>query len=393
MSNNDSIAILPQASPELKQRSEELEARIRSIILAGGPIPFPRYMEMALYEPELGYYTAGLKKFGKHGDFVTAPELGSVFAQCLAAQIRQIATVITDYNILEVGAGSGKMAVDVLAELKDELPNRYWILERSPELKHRQRDAIRAAHPELLNIVEWLDEPPVTAWNGVIIANEVVDALAVERFRIEQGYAQQAMVGTIDDKLSWTFADAPHDLRAAVQHLNAYLGAEFPDGYCSEISLKLSSWLQGLTDTLKQGYVLLIDYGYARRDYYSPERVDGTLICHYQHRAHNNPFYQPGLQDLTAFVDFTALAEAADASELECAGYTNQAMFLLGCGLERVLAGLEQLPDRERLQLAAEVKQLTLPDEMGEKFQVMALSRDIQMDLCGFELLDLRYRL
>ncbi len=391
---NNSLAILPQPSVELKQHSEELEERIRSLIRADGPMPFSRYMEMALYEPGLGYYNAGLEKFGAGGDFVTAPELGNVFALCLARQIEQIAKDMEDYCILELGAGSGQLAVDLLSALDDSnFPSRYLILERSADLRKLQFESIRTAHPEWTERVEWLDEPPLAPWQGVVIANEVIDALPVERFRVSRGTVLRAMVDLSDNMLGWTYEKAPESLIEAVRRINGNGVVPLADGYTSEISLMLSAWLKGLVSGLSKGYVLLIDYGYPRREYYAAERNNGSLVCHYRHRAHDNPFWYPGLQDISAFVDFTAVSEAADACELDCAAYTNQAMFLLGSGLEEILQSLEHLPDKKRLVLSAEIKRLTLPAEMGEKFQVMALSRGLDLNLCGFDLLDLRYHL
>jgi len=394
MPANHSRAILPEPSVELKRLSEELEAGIRSRITDSGPVAFSEYMETALYEPRLGYYSAGLSKFGAGGDFVTAPELGSVFAQCLARQIEQIGQSLGDYHLLEVGAGSGRLAVDLLTAIEDNLlPGRYLILERSADLRKLQQQTIKAAHPQLVERVEWLDEPPVDRWQGVVIANEVIDALPVERFRMSSGTVQQARVGLSHGKLAWAYEKAPERLVRAVEHLLDDDSVSLPDRYQSEISLLLGPWLEGLVVKLNKGCVLLADYGHPRQDYYAPERTDGTLICHYRQLAHNDPFWYPGLQDISAFVDFTAVAEAGDACGLDCSAYTSQAMFLLGCGLKEILQEMEQLPDKERLMLAAQVKQLTLPAEMGEKFQVMALSRDLDLELRGFELLDLRYRL
>jgi SAM-dependent MidA family methyltransferase len=394
MPANDSIAILPQPPDELKQLSKELEDRIRNLILETGPIPFPQFMDMALYEPGLGYYSAGLEKFGAQGDFVTAPESGNVFARCLAMQIEQASMGLPDYCILEVGAGSGSLAVSLLSAIsRDKLPNRYMILERSGDLREQQKQSIEAAHPELINRVEWLNEPPKELWQGIILANEVIDALPVERFRVSSGEVEQAQVTITGGELDWTYGKASVALRIEVERIMETPLSKLPGNYNSEICLLLTPWLQGLVASMTKGCAFFIDYGYSRRDFYAEERRNGSLICHYRHRAHDNPFFYPGLQDISAFVDFTAVAEAGDASELDCAGYTNQAMFLLGCGLEKILQGMESLPDQERLELAAEVKRLTLPGEMGEKFKVMALSRDKDPDLCGFDLLDLRSRL
>jgi SAM-dependent MidA family methyltransferase len=244
--------------------------------------------------------------------------------------------------------------------------------------------------------VTWLDQPPTAAWRGVLIANEVIDALAAERFRITAAGVEQICVTLEGDSLAWASRPAPADLERAVRQAESSLDQPFPAGYRSEIRPQLPAWLDALTNQMQQGLALFADYGYPRREYYLPERTDGTLMCHYRHRAHDDVFFWPGLQDITAWVDFTALAESADSCRLDVVGYANQAMFLLGCGLDAVLA--ERLPDcaDEGLSLRAEARQLTLPGMMGERFQVMGLGRDLanqEQSLAGFSLQDLRYRL
>lgn len=394
MSSINNPAILPEPPDELKQHSAELEQRIATLILQEGPIPFSRYMEMALYEPGLGYYSAGLHKFGEQGDFVTSPELGNVFARCLAAQISQLADTLDDYCVLEVGAGSGRLAADLLGALSEHhVPSRYLILERSADLRKQQQQTIKARRPDLLDRVEWLDQPPVESWQGIVIANELLDALPVECFRLSGDQIQQAMVANGEAGLAWDYHEAGETLEHAVRHTLGERQDSLAEGYSSELSLMMTPWLQGLSSNLEKGCILLVDYGYPRHEYYSAQRSMGTLVCHYRHHAHDDPFRYPGLQDISAFVDFTALAEAADASGLECTGYCNQAMFLIGCGLEEILRELEQLDDHARLERAAEIRRLTLPGEMGEKFQVMALTRDMDIDLRGFSMQDLRHRL
>ena len=394
MQIEESRVILPQPPDELKQLSEQLRQRIVSRIESEGPMSFSRYMEMALYEPGLGYYSAGLRKFGEDGDFITSPELGSIFARCLATQVRQISDELGDYCIFEIGAGTGRLASDLLAELsKTSLPSKYMILERSADLRQLQGDTLQAEHPDLIGRIEWLDEPPTEPWRGILIANEVIDALAVERFRISSGSVQEMQVGLVNCQLAWQAAPARDALADAVTRAQGGDLDAISDDYTSELSLLLTPWLKGLCEAMVRGCALFIDYGYPRSEYYSAQRHMGTLVCHYRHRAHDDPFLNPGLQDISAFVDFTALAEAGDACALECSGYTSQAMFLLGCGLENMAPGLEQMTDRERIQQASEIRQLTLPGAMGEKFQAMALTRELDLDLVGFWLLDLRHRL
>jgi len=382
---------LPDPPDELKQLSESLCALIREEIMSRGPIPFSRYMEMALYQPGLGYYSAGLHKLGEAGDFVTSPELGSLFAACLARQIEQAAQQLGEYDILEIGAGSGRLAADLLQLLdEDQLPVRYMILDRSADLRQVQREHIASIAPALLSRVEWLDQAPQEPWQGVLLANEVIDALAVERFQASSSAGlEQLCVGHTHNGFQWESRSAPSYLADALDAL----GVEFPGFYRSEISLQLLPWLEAMTAGMQRGLALFIDYGYPRREYYLDQRNDGTLICHYRHRAHDDVFFWPGLQDITAFVDFTLLAEASVQCGLQLEGYTNQAMFLLGCGLDEVLAEQTALSKDGGLALNAQVRHLTLPGMMGERFQVMGLGRDLGFELKGFSLLDLSHRL
>ena len=394
MSAINNPAILPEPTVELKQHSAALEQRISDLIEQEGSVSFARYMEMALYEPGLGYYSAGLHKFGEQGDFVTSPELGDGFARCLALQVSQIAESLGEYDILEVGAGSGRLAVDLLRSFGEQhRPTRYRILERSADLRAVQRETISSELPGMLASVEWLEAPPAEPWRGVVIANELIDALPVERFRISAGNIEQVMVGKGPAGFEWAYRPADQALADAVDHALGGRRDSLPEGYSSELSTMITPWLQGIASSIEKGCVLVVDYGYPREEFYSGQRSMGTLICHYRHHAHDDPFRYPGLQDITAFVDFTAVAEAADASGLECTGYCNQAMFLIGCGLQELLLELEQMDGRSRLERAAEIRRLTLPGEMGEKFQVMALTRGLDTELRGFSAQDLRHRL
>jgi len=390
--------ILPEPPEELKLLSMELAGRIREEIEQEGPIPFSRFMEMALYEPGLGYYSAGLQKFGEGGDFVTAPQLGNVFACCLANQVGQVGAELGDYEIIEAGAGSGILAADLLKALQDEYPpQRYRILERSAHLRQVQKETLEKHVPEWMDRISWLDEPPNIGWQGVFLANEVLDALTVERFCIESDGPRQMRVTEGNDGFEWFKTSCPEKMKEQLVNVLSGLDHHPATGYCSEINTSLPAWLQAVTTGMQKGLALFIDYGYTRHDYYVPQRSDGTLICHYQHRAHADPFKWPGLTDISASVDFTALAEAADICGLEVSGYATQAMFLMASGLDKVLAGLELLADRDRLNLNNQVLRLTLPGEMGERFQVMALSRglaeELAGDLAGFSLGDLCHRL
>jgi len=398
MCSATSRVILPEPPEELKCVSEELVAAMRKKIHREGPISFSDYMEMALYEPGLGYYSAGLQKFGEGGDFVTAPQLGDIFARCLATQIGQIGTAIGCYEIVEAGAGTGVLAADLLKTLQDSHPpERYRILERSAHLRQVQKETLERSVPQWMDRISWLDQPPEAGWQGVFIANEVLDALTVERFCCDHDGIRQLRVAHGPDGFAWHQAHCPRAMRDQIRTVLSGLKNPPADGYQSEINTSLPAWLQTVSASLQKGVALFIDYGYPRHEYYLPQRRDGTLICHYRHRAHDDPFLWPGLTDISASVDFTALAEAADSCGLEVSGYTTQAMFLLSCGLEEVINSFRSLSEKDRVIKNIEVRKLSLPGEMGERFQVMALSRDLAEDvrdnLLGFALSDLRYRL
>lgn len=360
---------------------------------SGGELAFDRFMALALYTPGLGYYSGGSRKFGPAGDFVTAPELSPLFARCLAVQVAQVLGRTEDGVVLEFGAGSGVLAADMLAELarRDALPDAYLILELSAELRDRQARLLRARVPGLADRVRWLDRLPEQPVAGVIVANEVLDALPVQRFRIRHGVIESQRVVCGADGLSARWAPAPAAVRAAVEGIATEAG--LAEEYCSEVCLQLAPWIGALASCLVRGAALLIDYGYSRAEYYHPQRRDGTLLCHYRHRAHADPFFLPGLQDITAHVDFTAAAEAAVEAGLTVAGFTTQARFLLGCGIETLLSEAHRAGEVEGLKAAEQVKRLILPTEMGERFKVLALTRDLHVPLVGFAVADLRHRL
>jgi len=321
----------PEPSAEALALSERLVAVIRTeIAAAGGSIPFSRYMELCLYSPGLGYYSAGSRKFGAAGDFITAPELSSLFGRCLAQSCASVLAELDGGDILEFGAGSGRLAVDILAELEaaGQLPGRYCILERSAELRARQQETLRTQLPRLLERVEWLDSLPQADFRGVLLANEVLDAMPVERFRWNGAAVELFHVRCSDAGFDWcTVQDDAGETAAAIQRLAAEAG--LAPGFVSEINMTLAPWVAGIAALLERGAVLLSDYGSARHEHYHPQRSAGTLMCHYRHRAHDDPFLWPGLQDITAHVDFTAVAEAGVAAGLEVSGYTTQAHFLL----------------------------------------------------------------
>jgi SAM-dependent MidA family methyltransferase len=389
---------LPEPGADERAHSAELAALIRNEIAAAGPMPFSRYMELALYAPGLGYYSAGRTKFGAAGDFVTAPELGDLFARsiarALAPALRELGA---EADMLELGGGSGAFAVAAVRELAalDALPRRYLVLEPSADLRERQRERVAAElPPELASRVEWIPRPPEHGWRGVLFANEVVDALPTTRFTLRDGEVFEECVTLLGDAL--VRSDRPADalVAGAVRHIERGLEAPFADGYRSEVLPQLPYWMQAVIGSLQAGVVLFVDYGYPRREFYLPERRDGTLVCHYRHRAHADPLHWPGLADITAFVDFTALAEAGVGAGFDFVGYAPQGQFLLASGLGELVSSAEQgLPELERLRLVGEMKRLVLPGDMGERFQAIAFARGIDDPLPGLRAFDLSRRL
>jgi SAM-dependent MidA family methyltransferase len=382
---------LPQPSPEEAAHSAKLVERIRDEIDAQrGWISFARYMELALYDPGLGYYSAGAVKLGQAGDFITAPEISPLFSRCLASQCVEVFSHIDEPDILELGAGSGTMATDVLLELEalGHLPAHYYILEVSADLRERQRATIAARAPQHLDRVQWLDGWP-SELRGVVLANEVLDAMPVERFSIRGTQVNSIGVTWQLGQLDWSEAHAGAELESSVRAIEATLGAPLPDGYRSEINLYLRPWMQGLGQAMQEGVVLFIDYGLPRAQYYRAERSEGTLLCHYRHRFHDDPLILAGIQDIGAWVDFTAVAEAAVDAGFTLAGFTTQAHFLIGCGIEQYLAALAEAELKDRVQLARQTMLLTLPGEMGEKFKVIGLAKNFDHELRGFAVRDL----
>jgi len=352
---------------------------------AGGAIDFEAFMTQALYAPGLGYYSGPQQKFGAAGDFVTAPELSPLFGECLAQQCAEVLALVGGGDVLEVGAGSGALAAQILSALerRGAAPKRYFILELSADLRARQRDTIAARAPQAMHRVEWLDAWP-TSLTGVVVANELLDAMPVQRFWFDGATAHLLTVRHDGERLLWDSRVAPSALAQRIAAL------ELPADYVSEIGLQAEAWVASLGDVLTRGAALLIDYGFPRAEFYHPQRSGGSLMCHYRHRAHDNPLILPGLQDITAHIDFTAVAEAAQAAGLEVHGYTSQAAFLLGTGIMSLVEASDPNDTRAHLALTQAVKKLTLPSEMGELFKVMALTRGIDAPLQGFGLSDRR---
>lgn len=371
---------LPSPSTEAAQHSEKLTDHIRRDIAAqGGWISFEHYMEQALYAPGLGYYTAGAHKFGEAGDFTTAPELSALFGQTLARQVAEIMTQSAP-QVLELGAGSGKLAADMLTELErlGSLPDSYSILEISADLRERQQMLLRTRLPHLFERIHWLDALPET-FGGAMVANEVLDALPVHLLHW-QGSALSERGVAIDDR-GFCWQDRPIKDEALLQ---AAQPIRVPDGYVSEICLAQRGLINSLAQRLEQGVLLFIDYGFGAREFYHPQRSSGTLMCHYRHRAHGDPFFLPGLQDITAHVNFTDVAECGIDAGLELLGYTSQAFFLINCGITELLNKTSPEQVREYAPLSAQLQKLTSPAEMGELFKVIALGKNMANPLCGF---------
>lgn len=391
-----SITELPRPDEAALVHSQTLQQVIRNeIIEKDGHISFARFMQMALYEPGLGYYSAGTSKFGEGGDFITAPEISPLFSICLARQCAEVIKELGQAVILELGAGTGVMASDMLKELQNlqSLPDKYLILETSADLRQRQQQLLRESLPEFISNVSWLDALPDERFQGIILANEVLDAMPVQRFCLQKGKIQELCVAWRNGGFAWLQCAAADVLERKVENIIQHSIAEFEDGYSSEINGELEAWLKSLSECLQQGIMLFIDYGYSRHEYYHEQRTEGTLLCHYRHHAHSNPFMYVGLQDITASVDFTAVAEAATNAGLNVAGFTNQAFFLIACGLEQLMLEQESMSERRQMEFNRQIKLLTLPGEMGERFKVIALSREIQTSLTGFGVVDHRRRL
>jgi SAM-dependent MidA family methyltransferase len=380
--------MLPDLTADQARHSAAVARAVSAAIEAqAGWLAFDDYLRIVLYAPGLGYYSAGSVKFGPGGDFVTAPELSGLYARCLASQCAPVLRAVGG-DVLELGAGTGRLAAGVLTRLAEleQLPHHYYILEVSADLRVRQSETLEGLPAALRSRVAWLDALPATPITGVVLANEVADALPFQRFVIDAEALYQRGVG-LSDEAALVDADRP-----ASAALRAELGRMAPNGwprrYLSELCPMLGPWVAAIAKSLSRGAVFLIDYGLPRHEYYHPQRNRGTLRCHFRHRAHDDPLLYPGLQDITAWVDFTRVAEAAVDAQLEVAGFCTQAAFLLANGIEAELAAASNTMERARL--ASQARVLLLPGEMGERFKVMALTRGFDEPLCGFAYQDLR---
>jgi SAM-dependent MidA family methyltransferase len=403
---------LPEPDAAAREHSARVVAAVcADIARAGGWISFARYMHEVLYAPGLGYYVAGARKFGAAGDFVTSPELTPLFAQALAVQVAPILAATKAREFVEFGAGSGALAADLLLALDAHgaLPSRYAILDVSPDLRERQRATIARRAPDLLARVEWLEALPA-AIEGVVLMNEVLDAIpphvvarsngewfergvsdgpAAVDSRSTDGVTSDATTNERIGALQWV--DRPLADAALLAHAQARFPAQ--DDYTSEINPAAEALIQDTGRRLRAGALLVIDYGFPQAEFYHPQRSDGTLMGHYRHHAHADPFLWPGLSDLTAHIDFTAIAQAGERAGLELAGYTSQAAFLLGCGILDRLREQGVPTSMPYLREASAVQKLTSPAEMGELFKVLAMAKDIDIAWPGFALGDRSHRL
>lgn len=374
---------LPSPSPEAAAHSRELAEHIANAVAEeGGWIPFSRFMELALYAPGFGYYSAGSRKIGAAGDFITAPEISPMFARCLAMQARQVLER-TGGDLLELGPGTGILAADLYAELASQgaAPARYRLLEVSPELRERQHALIAERHPGALQKFEWIERLPERI-DGLVIANEVLDVLPCALVHREGGEILERGVVVTEAGFGW------EDMAIPEGELKRRAAAVMPPGdyeYLTEVNLSAEALVRSVAAALGRGLALFIDYGFARDEYYHPQRSMGTLRCHYRHRYHGDPFFMPGLQDITAHVDFTAMALAAESAGAEVMGYTTQAHFLISCGLAVLVSDGDPEMTLSRLKATSAVHRLINPSEMGEMFKVLGIGRGIDSPLLGFQ--------
>ena len=367
---------LPAPDPAALEYSAKAAALIRrEIESAGGWLPFSRFMELALYAPGLGYYSAGMHKFGAAGDFVTAPEISALFGRALARQAAQVLG-LTAGNILEIGPGSGRLAFDLLSELErlGQLPERYFLLEVSADLRQRQQHLLARFAPR----VEWLDELPAS-FAGLIVGNEVLDAMPAHLVAWRENGLFERGVSIEDGLFCWS-----ERALTAGELFDIAASLDVPPGTISEIGLAARGFVATLAGLLEKGVILLLDYGFGQGEFYHAQRSTGTLMCHYRHHAHDDPFYLPGLQDITAHVDFTAIAETAVRHGLDLLGYTSQAHFLINCGITDLLACASPEQASAYLPLATQAQKLLNPAEMGELFKAIALGKGVDIPLIGF---------
>ena len=383
-------ATLPPPSDIALAHSRSVQTMIRDKIhAAGGWISFEQFMNLALYTPGMGYYSSGATKLGSAGDFVTASEISSLFGRTLAQQVIQIYRQTSQTDLLEFGAGSGKLALDLLFELEksDALPGKYFILEISAELRQRQQMLLADKAPHLVHLVEWLEQLPAQ-FNGIILANEVLDAMPVHMVAWHNNELFERGVIWQNGQFAWQDRPIQNiELHHAASQLTSLINPhnDVAFTYVSEINLAATHFMRSLANIMQQGIILLIDYGFGRDEYYHPQRSQGTLMCHYRHHAHDDPFFLPGLQDITSHVDFSAISAAAENTELVLLGYTTQAYFLINCGITEILAQTPVEDTNNYLPQANQLQKLVSPAEMGELFKVIGFGKNFSEPLIGFK--------
>ena len=376
-------SILPTPTPDASVHSQELAEHIANTIVAEGEwIPFSRYMELALYAPGLGYYAAGARKFGPEGDFVTSPEISPMFAKCFALQAAQVLQAVGG-DILELGPGSGAFAADLFESLKEMgvLPERYLLLEVSPDLRERQRELLAQRLPADIGRFTWIDRLPGKV-RGMVIGNEVLDVVPCSLVhRVDGEYMESGVILT---EAGFAFEDQA----LPDGELKRRAEAAFPPGdydYLSEVNFAAEGLVRTVASALEAGVAIFVDYGFPEREFYHPQRSTGTMRCHYRHRVHGDPFFMPGLQDITAHVDFSAMARAAEQGGAEVHGFTTQAYFLISCGLAVLVSAGDPTMTLSRLKGTSAVHRLIAPSEMGELFKVLGFGKGIDVPILGFQ--------
>ena len=391
----DAVNSLPLPDCDAVEHSQKVKQCISDKIAQTGNISFTDYMQTVLYEPGLGYYSAGSTKLGEEGDFITAPEISSLFSESIAQAIAAATKTIENCNILEVGAGSGRMAADILAQLESLncLPEHYYILELSADLRLRQQQLIRQRHPQLFRRVQWLDDIPENL-NAVVLANELLDAMPVVRFKKQQHgialeYVRESEEGFYPEYIQ--NKDLPFFNRVIqrVENIEKENGA-LNNSFISEINFNAEDWLTSIAEKLNSGVIILIDYGYPQHEYYHAQRNKGTLNCFYRHRHHSNPFVYPGLQDITAHIDFTAIADCGINHGLSLLGYTTQSSFLFGAGIAQLAEKNASDDIVKQIEMANKIKKLTMPYEMGEIVKVIGFSKNCRVSIDAFSFKDMR---
>lgn len=378
VSNPNLIQQLPTPTKEQMDASQSLCLEIIDRIHHNDNwLSFKDFMSLALYHPLYGYYSGGNTKIGTNGDFITAPELGPLFSYSLVQQITPIIKIHQNFDILEFGAGTGQLAYDLLLQFDNQgitIAN-YYILEVSAELKNRQQNTLAKLPKHILTKITWLTTlPEDNSFQGIIIANEIIDAMPVNLFMLDNNQIKELGLTVIDDHLVWQHKLADVYLHNYIEQNIKPLLTDL-DSYISEINLLARDWLKSVSQCLAQGSMFIIDYGFARHEYYHPDRDNGTLMCHYRHFAHQDPLFYPGLQDITAHVDFTSLAEVAVENDLDVGSYINQAHFLLANNVTQYIDEIKN--DENIFKLKQQLKMLTSPTEMGELFKVLVLYKNI----------------